>query len=275
MNKNFMILLYCLGFILLIYTSFLLLVYFYQDRFIYYPFSAWQGTPDEWGLAYQDVSFTTSDDLKLSAWFIPAPEAKGTMLFFHGNGGNISHRRESLVLFHRLGVNTLIVDYRGYGQSEGHPSERGTYQDAEAAWRYLTEERDLSPDQIIIFGRSLGGAVATYLASQHPPKALILESTFTSVPDIAIQHYPYLPLRFLLTIRYDTLTRIKYLQVPLLIIHSPDDSVIPYDHGQRIFEAAQEPKQFLQIWGGHNEGFLISESVYEDTLRSFLDSYLD
>lgn len=139
-----------------------------------------QGTPDEWGLVYQDVSFTTSDDLALSAWFIPAPTAQGTVLFFHGNGGNISHRRESLVLFHRLGVNTLIVDYRGYGQSEGHPSERGTYQDAEAAWRYLTEERHLSPDQIIIFGRSLGGAVATYLASQHSPKALILESTFTS-----------------------------------------------------------------------------------------------
>ncbi len=127
------------------------------------------------GLPYEDIYFKTEDDVLLNGWFIPVEDAKNTLLFFHGNGGNISHRLESLKIFHEMGLSVFIIDYRGYGQSQGTSSEQGTYRDAEAAWRYLTETRGISDEDIIIFGRSMGGAVATWLASRYTPNLLILE----------------------------------------------------------------------------------------------------
>ena len=256
-----------------LYLGLTLLLFLFQARFIYFPTEAWAATPARIGLPYETVELTTSDGVKLSAWFIPAPEARQVLLFFHGNGGNISHRLTSIEQFHQLGLPVFIIDYRGYGQSEGSPSETGTYLDAEAAWRYLVEERGFKPSQIIVFGQSLGGAVATWLAQQRRPAALIIESTFTSIPDMAARQYPFLPTRLLARIRYDTYGRLPKVTCPVLVIHSPEDEMIPYSHGERLFAVAQEPKMFLKLRGGHNEGFMLSSPAYEAGIQAFLARY--
>ncbi|NJN46154.1 MAG: alpha/beta hydrolase [Candidatus Competibacteraceae bacterium] len=229
-------------------------------------------TPAAAGLAYQDVTLITADHLRLHGWFVPAAQAGRTVLFFHGNAGNISHRLESLQIFHRLGLATLIIDYRGYGRSEGSPAEAGLYQDAEAAWHYLTEHRGIPAQEIVVFGRSLGGAVAAWLAAHHAVGALIVESSFTSVPDRAAELYPWLPVRLLSRMNYDTRTNLQQVTCPVLIIHSPDDEIIPFQHGKRLLEAASEPKQWLVISGDHNSGFLHSGKHYENGIRDFLHS---
>ncbi|MCP4378036.1 MAG: alpha/beta hydrolase, partial [bacterium] len=160
--------------------------------------------------------------------------------------------------------------YRGYGQSEGSPSEQGTYRDAEAAWTYLTRKRKIDASKIVLFGRSLGGAVAAWLAVEKHSAGVILESTFTSVPDRGAELYKYLPVRFLARINYNTLGRIDKLRCPLLVIHSPDDEIIPYHHGQQLFESAKEPKRFLEISGGHNGGHITSGTLYTNALAEFL-----
>ena len=176
-------------------------------------------------------------------------------------------------MFHRLGLSTFIIDYRGYGQSEGSPSEQGTYLDAEAAWRYLVEERGVPPDQIIVFGESLGGAVAAWLAQTHSPQALILLSTFTSIPDIGAQTYPFMPVRMLARIQYNTLARMPEINCPVLIVHGQEDEIVPYGHGQQLFEAANQPKEFLEIKGSHNEGSLFRLSSTRPSLAAFTAKY--
>lgn len=257
-----------------LYVGLTVLVFLFQNRLLYFPTRRLVTTPAARGLAYETVDFEAADGVKLSGWFIRAESARGVVLFFHGNAGNISYRLDSIETFYRLGLSTFIIDYRGYGQSEGNPSEQGTYLDAEAAWRYLVEEREVPPDEIILFGRSLGGAVATRLAQSHRPALLILESTFTSVPDMAAGIYPFLPVRLLARIQYNTLERLPAINVPTLIVHSPNDEVIPYNHGQRLFDAAPEPKEFLRIEGGHNEGFLLSAEEYEAGLTAFIERHL-
>jgi len=197
------------------------------------------------------------------------------VLFCHGNAGNISHRLESIEIFHRLGLNIFIFDYRGYGQSEGKPTEQGTYEDASVAWRYLTQQRQVNPNEIIVFGRSLGGAVASWLAQSHSPGALILESTFTSLADIAASLYPYLPVRLLLRFKYNTAEYLGKVNCPVLIVHSRDDEIMPFSHGCRLFEMASEPKKFLEISGTHNEGFIISGKDYEKGLNAFILEHIE
>jgi hypothetical protein len=172
-------------------------------------------------------------------------------------------------------LSVFIVDYRGYGQSEGRPTEQGTYLDADAAWRYLVEERQVPPSEIVLFGRSLGGAVASWLAQNYTPRALILESTFTSIADVGAASYPFLPVRLLSRLQYNTLKRMPDIDCPVLIVHSPEDRLIPYAHGRRLFEAAQEPKEFLTIKGGHNDGFIISAQAYEAKLEEFIRAYVE
>ena len=261
-----------IGIITALYLGLTLILFLFQSFLVYFPTKGLITTPAAIGLDYEPVQFETADGLKLSGWFVPAENSANVLLFFHGNAGNISHRLASIEQFHRLGLNVLIIDYRGYGQSEGRPSEAGTYLDAEAAWRYLVDTKGYRPEQIIIFGRSLGGAVAAWLAQQHPPRALILESTFTSVPDMGARQFPFLPVRTLARINYNTQARLPHIQVPLLIAHSPADEVIPYSHGRQLFEVANEPKEFLQLRGGHNEGFIMTEN-YEAGIKSFLQAY--
>ncbi|OGQ97864.1 MAG: lysophospholipase [Deltaproteobacteria bacterium RIFOXYD12_FULL_57_12] len=259
------------------YAAIVLVFYWAQPRLLYYPElpgRAIDSRPDSIGLPYEEVAIQTEDGVRLAGWFLPGRQGRGALLFFHGNAGNISHRLDSLRIFHQLGLSVLIVDYRGYGQSTGTISEQGLYRDAEAAWRYLTENRRFASRDIVVFGRSLGAAVAAGLAARQAPGALIVESGFTSVPDLATELYPFLPVRWLCRFRYDTREFLRDARCPVLVVHSRDDEIIPWRHGHRLYEAAAGPKQFLEIRGGHNEGFLVSGTHYTTGLEGFLSMYL-
>ena len=248
------------------------LLYIFQSRLVYFPQKNVLSKPSDIGLGYEQVELTTSDNIKLDAWYIPAAQAKFTVLFCHGNAGNIGHRLDSLAIFHSLGLNCLIFDYRGYGNSGGRPSETGTYLDARAAWDWLVENKKIPAENIIIFGRSLGGAVAANLAGQTQPTGLVLESCFTSFVDIAKHYYPLLPVKIFARFDYNTIESVKKISCPLLVIHSPDDEIIPFKMGQKLYDIASVPKQFAQISGGHNEGFVESERQYTHLWQTWLDA---
>ncbi|MGB7934493.1 MAG: alpha/beta fold hydrolase [Gammaproteobacteria bacterium] len=259
------------------YGAFAGFIYLMQPRLIYYPNMPGRvlsASPADIGLDYEAVTLQTDDGVRLSAWFIPHPAPRATLLFFHGNAGNLSHRLESIRLFHDLGLAVFIIDYRGYGQSEGSPTEAGTYRDAAAAWDHLIDERHIAPQEIVIFGRSLGGAIAAELASRTRPAALILESAFTSVPNMAARLYPWLPARWLSRYHYDTRRALEAITCPVLIIHSREDDIIPYTEGEQLFAHAREPKRFLELHGGHGNGFLVSREVYTQGINDFLERYV-
>ena len=246
------------------------MLHFFQEHFIYFPQSEIVATPEVISLDYEELTLTTSDGIEINAWWIPHSNARATLLFLHGNAGNISHRLDSINIFYQLGLSVLIIDYRGYGKSTGKPSEQGTYIDAETAWRYLIDEKKIKNNEIIIFGRSLGGAVASWLAEKYPSAALILESNFTSIADIGSHYYPYLPTKMLARIKYPSIDRMSNIKSPLLVIHSADDDIVPYKFGKQLFEKANKPKLFMDIVGGHNEGFLISGNKYSDGIDHFI-----
>ena len=265
------------GFLLVGYGILVICVYLFQSRLIYFPNIA--GTdpasnPSRLGLSFEEVDFSSTDGVRLHGWFIPAQNSRGVLLFLHGNAGNITHRLDSIAIFNRLGLSVFIFDYRGFGQSSGRPTEQGTYDDAESAWQYLTARRGIAPTDIVIFGRSLGASIGAWLAARATPLALILESAFTSAPDVAAKYYWFLPVRALARIRYDTDAYLRQVTAPVLVIHSADDEIIPVEHGKQLFAAAGEPKSFLELWGGHNEGFLLSEPVYSEGLDEFLTRHL-
>ena len=247
-------------------------MYLQQAAMTFFPDRLLGATPASWGLAYEDVFLTAEDGVKLHGWYLPRPGSDRVLLFLHGNAGNISHRGESIAVFHRLGLNVLIFDYRGYGQSQGEPSERGLYQDAAAAWDYLIETRGFAGENIILFGRSLGGAVAARLASQVQAGGLILESTFSSARDVAGSLFPILSRLVLLRYGFDTSGYLKSVAGPVLVLHSPEDDIIPFALGEKVFQAASEPKVFVKMQGSHNGGFLQSQPRYERELARFIAS---
>lgn len=261
--------------ILVVAAAYALLVaiaFFAQKSLLYLPNTPGReltASPSEIGLDYEDVAIVTGDGLSLHGWYVPAPSSR-VLLFFHGNAGNISHRLASIRQFHSLGLSILIIDYRGYGESEGEPSESGLQRDAEAAWRYLTETRKAAPENIVLFGRSLGGSVAAWLAARTQPRALIVESAFTSVPDIAQEVYPWLPARWLSRMQHATRGYVREVHCPVLVIHSRNDEIIPYHHGERIFAAANEPRALLTIAGSHNDSFVGDEEGYLEGIQGFL-----
>jgi fermentation-respiration switch protein FrsA (DUF1100 family) len=257
-----------------LYILVVLFMYIFQTRFIYFPAREISITPASAGLTYEDVYFKSRDGLSLNGWFVPSDSARGTILFCHGNAGNISHCLESIRIFNELGLNVFIFDYRGYGQSEGSANEEGSYLDADAAYDYLIGERNIDPRSSIIFGRSLGGAVAAELASTKKVAALIIESAFTSIQDLGSEIYPFLPVRLLSRFEYNTLEKIESVDCPKMIIHSRDDEMIPFRHSRRIFEAAGEPKDFMELSGGHNDGFLTARGRYKSGIGRFLDRIL-
>lgn len=253
-------------------------LYLMQNKMVFLanmPGRALTATPEDVGFAYQDVTITNSKGVNIHGWFVPADQADVTVLFFHGNAGNISHRLDSIAIFRELGFNVFIIDYQGYGQSEGKASEKATYLDARTAWEYLVNDRQISPENIVIFGRSLGGAVASQLAAKTTPAAVILESTFTSAPDMAYRLYPFLPVRLLTRLKYPVEENVRHLSSPLLVIHSRHDEIIPFDMGESVFAAAPEPKQMLELTGDHNGGFMINRRQYQSTLGRFLARHLD
>lgn len=248
-------------------------LYVAQDRMIYITSRTVAATPADAGLAFEEVDLLTGDGVRLHAWFIPAADPIATVLYAHGNAGNISHRLDTLAGLNRLGLDVFIFDYRGYGRSEGSPDEQGTYRDVRAAWDYLTDIRAVPANSIILFGRSLGGAIAAWLSSQVEHGALIVDSGFSSLPDVAADHYPWIPVRHLARSRYDTLSYVRETRSPVLIAHSRGDEIVPFTHGERIYEAAAQPKTFIELSGGHNTAFSGRGPAYIKGLQAFIDRH--
>lgn len=262
---------------LIIFIAVILVLLFFFIRFLeykslYYPFRSIQATPEEIDLDYEDVILTTKDGVQLNGWFIPSDTPRATILFSHGNGGNIGHRLEKLKMLNDLSLNVLIYDYRGYGRSKGKPSEGGLYLDAEAAYEYLVSEKKIRSDRIIAYGESLGGAVAVDLAVRHNSGAVIIEEGFTSVKDMAKKIFPFIP-SFIYKSSYNSLEKIKSVKVPKLIFHSADDEIVPFEQGQRLFDNASEPKKFVQLQGGHNDAFLVSRDIFISEINELVSNY--
>jgi len=229
-------------------------------------------TPDDVGLAYDRVTIETRDGLRLAGWYVHGPEdAAPVVLFFHGNAGHMAHRLQTLELLHAAGAATLIVDYRGYGDSEGTPSEQGTSTDARAAWRWLTRERGIAPERIVVFGRSLGAAIAARLASEVEPAGVALEAAFTSVPDMAAELYPWLPARWLTRYHYATIDHLDAVRCPIFIAHARGDEIVPYAHGQRLSRRHGDRTTFHTLEGGHNTAFIESQPAYRGALAAFFE----
>jgi uncharacterized protein len=239
---------------------------------IWMPRAKFLATPEVVGLEYQDVLFDSEDGKRLHGWYIPCQKPIACLLFCHGNGGNISYRTESLRQFNSLNLNVFIFDYRGYGKSKGWLTEQGTYQDAQAAYQWLKTKEPTLP--LYIFGRSLGANIAVDLAAKVDAAGLIYESGFNSVQDLGKEIFPFLPVRLITKYKYNALDKIKLINMPLMVIHSPDDEIAPFHHSKKAFDTAIEPKQFLQIAGGHNDGFLLSEKEYLKELSTFINKNL-
>jgi uncharacterized protein len=276
---------------LMVLIAALILIMAFEDKLIYFPAKYPEGS---WTIRetcivegetlprIQDCSVVTSDGLKLHGWFCTPVHCEGgvgvplatemVVLWFHGNAGNITHRYDMIRAMMELPVDVFILDYRGYGRSEGSPSERGLYLDARAAWDYLVKERRVAPNRIVIFGKSLGGVPAIDLATTVEPAGLIVQSSFTSAGDMAATILPFFP-RFLLHTKMDSLARIGQVRCSKLFIHSRADEVVPYELGHRLYDAAMDPKEFYEVKGSpHNSTYIVGGKPYFDTLRQFVSS---
>lgn len=248
-------------------------LWWFQEQLIFKPSSRHKRTPTAINLTYEDVYIDTADQQRLHAWFVPAPQTAAApqyVLFFHGNGGNISYRIKTLGVLHKLGHHVLMVDYRGYGQSSGSPSEAGLFSDARAAWQYLVRARGASAQDIVLYGRSLGGGVATYLASITQPLALIVESSFASLGELAAERYPLFPVAWLLRHPFNSAAYINEVRSPVLIAHSPDDHTIPFASAERLRSAYPGEAQFIRLRGDHNSAFLRSGESFYRALGAFI-----
>jgi pimeloyl-ACP methyl ester carboxylesterase len=276
---------------LLLVVGLIIFVMAFEDKFIYfpskYPDGVWEvdNVPAREGEVVprvEDCSFVASDGVRLHGWYCtphrkvsgqlePVP-AELVLLWFHGNAGNITDRFDMLRAMVALPVRVFIIDYRGYGKSEGTPTEQGLYLDARAAWDYLVNERRVHSNQIVVFGKSLGGAPAIDLASQVEPAGLIVQSSFTSAGDMAAKVLPFLP-RVLLHTNMDSKSKIVHVRCKKLFIHSRADEVVPYELGRRLFDAAPEPKEFYEVKGApHNSTYIVGGKSYFDAIRRFLAS---
>jgi len=243
-----------------------------EKSFIFFPTSEIERTPRDLGLSYDDIYFTDEMGVRLNGWFIPSRPGDLTLLWFHGNAGNISHRLENIRLVHeKIKAHIFIFDYRGYGRSEGQTSEEGTYKDAQAALHYLRTQKRIDGNRLVLFGRSLGAAVATHLAMHEDALALILETPFASIQEMAKVAFPFLPIGRFLRTRYDVLGMIPKAKPPVLVMHGDQDDVVPYTQGKKVFDAAREPKEFYTIRGAHhNNTFIAGGEPYFEALRDFI-----
>ncbi|MBK5936731.1 alpha/beta hydrolase [Halorhodospira sp. 9621] len=261
----------------LIYVGFGALLFFGQERMVHLPqipSRELQSAPADRGWDYQDLAIPSTDGVTLHGWRIPADSPRGVVVFFHGNAGNISHRLDTIAILRDLGLDVIIFDYRGYGQSEGSAHEAGLHEDARAVARWVREELGVPSERMVFHGRSLGGALAASAARHTSPAALILESSFTSAEAVARDLYPFYPARWLTRLEYATADYLAETRAPVLIVHSRDDEIIPYHHARSLREAAPGEAQLLTIRGDHNTGFLTSGRAYRDGLRQFLDQHL-
>ena len=249
------------------------LAFFRQDSLIYFPDRHLRFTPADLGMVFEDARLKTSDGVTVAAWWIPALTSRGALIFCHGNAGNVGDRVGKLRLFHDLGLSVLAFDYRGYGASEGKPSEEGTARDMDAAVAHVRDARGVPLERTVFYGESLGGAVAIEAAGRFPPAALVAESTFTSARDMARRHYPFVPAG-LVRVGYDSLARVRRLACPKLFLHGPADTIVPFEMGGALFRAAPEPKRFATLVGDHNSGGILESPEARRTLAEVLDAVL-
>jgi fermentation-respiration switch protein FrsA (DUF1100 family) len=258
------------------YLVTLIMLRLFESHFVFFPNvpGRLEGDWDPPGLAVEDVWLNTSDGVKLHAWWVPAKNARYTFLAFHGNAANIANRADIYRFLSETPVNVLAVEYRGYGKSEGSPSEEGVYRDAQAGYRYLISQRGIAPAQIISYGQSLGTAVATDLASHQEVAGLVLEAPFPSASAMARRVFSFLPGISLLTYRqWDTGRKIRQVKAPVMIVHCTQDPVIPFAMGQAVYEAAHSPKTFVPIDAQcHEEASIYSPGHYRTALTAFLAS---
>ncbi len=250
-------------------------VHFTQRKRLYAPRRDLVATPTDIGLTYEDVWLTNNNNTQIHGWWIPHEQPRFTVLFSHGNAGNISHRLETFRILHRLGLSIFIYDYSGYGQSDGSPSEQATRSDIMAAWDWLTQKKEIAPASIILFGRSLGGAVSAVLAGQLAkdgvaPAGAIFESTFSSIPDMGAHMYPWLPVRSLARYQYNSVSALHNVHFPALFAHSQNDDIIPYAIGSKLYESYNGTKSFLELSGNHNYGYLEMGESYLNGLDHYL-----
>ena len=246
-------------------------VKFYEKKMIFYPFKELESYPSDYGIEFENIFIKTKDKIQINGWFIPSKNASKTILFFHGNAGNISHRIEIINIFLQLKMNIFIIDYRGYGKSNGKSSEKGIYIDAISSYEYLINQKKIKPENIIIYGKSLGTVAAIDLASKVKIGKLIVDSGLTSAKDMSKIIVPILPVYFLLSVKLDSLNKIEKVNCPILFIHSIDDKTIPFIMGQKLFKKAKEPKQFYQSTGRHNDFLYINKSKIIKILDEFIN----
>jgi fermentation-respiration switch protein FrsA (DUF1100 family) len=255
---------------LIAYLVVLLILMLLEEKLIFFPTKYPAGDWHPAGLPVQDAEFHAADGTRLHGWYLPHEDPRAVVLFCHGNAGNVTHRADVLRMLHRVvGVSVLILDYRGYGRSEGSPSEGGILADARAARTWLAEREAVDPRDVVLLGRSLGGAVVVDLAAEDGARALVLESTFTSITDLAAHYYPWVPVRWLVRTRLDAAGKIAAYKGPLLQSHGDADSIVPFPFGVRLFDAANEPKEFITLHGqDHND---MPKIAYYEALIEFLD----
>lgn len=247
------------GFFIFLYFILCLLIFFFQKKLIFFPIKNIPSIPQESNI--EEIYIKTENNILLNAWFINNNSDK-TVIFFHGNGGNIFYNKERIQIFNELKINAILFDYRGYGKSEGEIlTEDDLYKDAEAIFSYL-EDRGISSRDIILWGQSLGGAIAINTAQDKDVGGVIIESSFYSMEDMAKKQYWFVPVRTLLKFDFENNKKIKNIKSPVLIIHSKNDEIINYSNGLKLFNLANNPKYFLETKGSHNGGFQSDYKLY-------------
>jgi len=245
----------------------------FGDKFVFYP----EPADEEWEVnrrstAAEEIELGAADGTRLVCWHVPAQNPRATVLFFHGNAGNLSHRTDILQALARIGTNVLIVGYRGYGKSGGSPSEAGFYQDADAAYAYLAEERGVAPTRLLVLGESLGGGPAIDLASRKPVAGLIVQSAFTSIADMASRAIPFFPAGWFLKTKFRNLEKMPRVEAPKLFLAARTDEVVPYEQTRRLFEAAVGPRKWVEFDGcGHNDLFWMNRAAWSEEIEAFLN----
>lgn len=252
---------------------FVLFVRYLERTSVFYPEKDLLATPEDIGLDFEDTYFVTDDHVRLHGWFIKNETAKSTILIFHGNAGNIGGRLSTIEFYHQLGLNIFIIDYRGYGNSQGRPTEKGLYLDAKAAYQYLTTKRNILAENIIVYGASLGGAAAIDLVSRNMVGGIVIDSSFSSAKDMAKLIYPFIP-SFMIFLDFDNVKKVATIKAPKLFIHSIDDQTIPFKLGKKLFDAAAQPKILVEVSGVHDEIRKQDDSeIVRDSLHRFLKTY--
>ncbi len=254
-----------------VYVGVLIVMLFLENWLVFRGETAaehWESPPDP---AIEDITFSSPDGVSINAWYLERPGAAETLVLCHGNGGNICGRGEALLRFRdMLGCSALIFDYPGYGKSGGKPSEKGCYDSAEAALNWLAKVKGVSSERVIIYGESLGGGVATEMANRHACRGLVLLKTFTSLPEVGQRQYPWLPVRWLMRNRFDSLAKITTIHCPVFVCSAANDTIVPFEFGKQLFAAANEPKRFMALNDDHNDRV---PDEFLTNLRRFLDEH--